>query len=216
MSRASPNFDRVACLYRWAEYAALGTLLERTRLHFLPRLVDRRAALVLGDGDGRFLAALLCENHDLHATAVDSSAAMLHLLETRCAFASHRLKTVQQSLLTFTPSEPPDLIVSHFVLDCFTQPEIDQLTQRLACACPTGAFWLVSDFGLPRHSLPRFIAAIYIRALYFAFRVLTGLRVTALSDPQTSLHDAGFERIARKQWLGGFLYSELWQLRTMA
>ena len=58
-TRSRPNFDRVARLYRWAEYLLLGPLLARTRKHFLPQLTSATHALVLGDGDGRFLAHLL-------------------------------------------------------------------------------------------------------------------------------------------------------------
>ena len=97
------NFDRVARLYRWAEYLALGPLLERTREHFLPQLAGRRQALVLGDGDGRFLARLLRQQPGLHALAVDTSAVMLRLLRQRCLdsapAAVSRLRTLRASAL---------------------------------------------------------------------------------------------------------------------
>ena len=84
MTPNPPNFDSIARIYRWAEYLSLGPLLVRTRNHFLPQLTPCRRALVLGDGDGRFLARLLQQNPDLHALAVDTSATMLHLLRERC------------------------------------------------------------------------------------------------------------------------------------
>ena len=84
MPTSPPNFDRIARPYRWLEYLTLGRALERCRLHFLPQLTDRTQALILGDGDGRFLAALVDQNHILTAAAVDTSATMLELLRTRC------------------------------------------------------------------------------------------------------------------------------------
>ena len=83
----APNFDRVARVYRWAEYLSLGPLLQRTRTHFLPQLATSKRAFVLGDGDGRFLCKLLAQNKDLYATTVDSSAQMLALLRARCGSA---------------------------------------------------------------------------------------------------------------------------------
>ena len=44
----TPNFDRVARGYRWAEYLALGPLLERTRTRHLDALPGAGQALVLG------------------------------------------------------------------------------------------------------------------------------------------------------------------------
>lgn len=206
-----PSFDRVARIYRWAEYAALGPLLQRARKHFLAQLADRRNALVLGDGDGRFLAALLRTNTALHATAVDSSAAMLALLRKRCAFASDRLTTIHADIRTTQPPTTPDLIATHFVLDCFPQPEVDELAHSLAQHSAPNTLWLVSDFGHPRNALLAPFAALYIRTLYLAFRILTGLRTQRLPDIARALSLAGFTRIARREWLNGFLYTELWQ-----
>ena len=210
-----PNFDRVARIYRWAEYLALGPLLVRTRNHFLPQLTHCRHTLALGDGDGRFLARLLQQNPDLHALAVDTSATMLHLLRERClrpqSNATTRLQTLQASALQAIPATDTDLIVTHFVLDCFHQPEVVALATRLAAHVAPGTLWLLSDFALPSARLLRPLAALYIRALYLAFRVLTGLRTTHLPDPQAALTQAGFQRILRHERLCGLLYTELWQ-----
>ncbi|MCU1248095.1 MAG: methyltransferase type 12 [Edaphobacter sp.] len=65
MKPIEPSFDRIARPYHWLEYLTLGKALERCRNHHLPQLLDRRHALVLGDGDGRFLAQLLKQNPNL-------------------------------------------------------------------------------------------------------------------------------------------------------
>jgi hypothetical protein len=214
-----PNFYRVARIYRWAEYLSLGPLLERTREHFLQQLNDCTNALVIGDGDGRFLARLLRQNTRLDALAFDSSATMLHLLKARCAFAKGRLQTQQASAITLLePNQTvqdlhPDLIVTHFFLDCLSQAEVNDLTHSLAAQTATGTLWLVSDFALPRPHILRPLAALYIRSLYFAFRVLTGLRITQLPDPQTALVHAGFELIAHHDKLSGLIYTEIWRRR---
>jgi ubiquinone/menaquinone biosynthesis C-methylase UbiE len=208
-----PNFDRVARIYRYAEYLTLGPLLQRTRTHFLPQLPPRHRALVLGDGDGRFLSQLLTQQPHLQALAVDTSATMLHLLRQRCKPHINRLETLQASALTITPPRDTDLITTHFFLDCLTQPELNTLTQTIADHTAPGTLWLLSDFGPPHLRLLRPFAALYIRALYLAFRILTGLRVTHLPNPQSALTAAGFHRIARHDLLHGLLYTEIWQHR---
>jgi ubiquinone/menaquinone biosynthesis C-methylase UbiE len=213
MNPPQPNFDRVARIYRWAEYLSLGPLLIRTRTRYLPQVAHSRRALVLGDGDGRFLARLLQQNPSIHALAVDTSAKMLHLLRQRCLRAAPRaaLNTLQASALEITPSRDTDLIVTHFFLDCFPQPEVDALTERIAAQVQPGTLWLLSDFAVPSSRILRPLAALYIRALYLAFRVLTGLRTTRLPDPHEALARAGFMRITRHERLCGLLYTELWQ-----
>ncbi|HEX4156819.1 MAG TPA: class I SAM-dependent methyltransferase [Acidobacteriaceae bacterium] len=211
-----PNFDRVAALYRWAEYLALGPILQRARTHLLPHLAHAEHALILGDGDGRFLEQLLLRNPHCQALAVDSSAAMLHRLRRRCLRsvpnAATRLHTLQQNILTLDPPPATDLVVTHFVLDCLRQTDVNALTTRLAAHLAPGALWLVSDFALPPHRILRPFAALYIRALYAAFRLLTDLKTSTLPDPQSALHNAGLTRIHRHTFLGGLIYTELWRL----
>ena len=210
---SAPDFDPVARIYRFAEYLTLGPLLQRTRTHLLPQLPPRTHALLLGDGDGRFLAQLLTHQPNLRALAIDTSATMLHLLRRRCQPHANRLQTLQASALSVTPAPDIDLIITHFFLDCLTQPELDTLAQNLAAYTSPGTLWLLSDFAIPPTPLLRPLAALYIRALYLAFRTLTGLRVTHLPDPRSALATAGFDRIARHDLLYGLLYTEIWQHR---
>ena len=214
-SSPQPNFDRIAAIYRWAEYLSLGPLLQRTRTRLLDQLDNPRHALVLGDGDGRFLEQLLLRYPQCTAVAVDISAAMLDKLRRRCLRsvpnAATRLTTLQRSALELHPASNTDLVVTHFLLDCFSQPEVDALTTRIASQLAPGALWLLSDFALPDNQLLRPFAHLYIASLYVAFRLLTGLRVRQLPDPQSALQRAGMRRITRSTLLGGLLYTELWR-----
>ena len=53
------NADPIASSYRWLEYAAFGLALEHARFDFLSHAAAARRVLILGEGDGRFLARLL-------------------------------------------------------------------------------------------------------------------------------------------------------------
>lgn len=212
---AAPNFDRIAAIYRWAEYLSLGPLLQRTRTALLSQLDDPRYALVLGDGDGRFLEQLLLRYPQCNALAVDISAAMLQRLQQRCARAipnaGTRLTIMQRSALDVDLEPSTDLIVTHFLLDCFTQSEIEALIARFNSQLAPGALWLVSDFALPASPLLRPLARLYIAALYVSFRVLTGLRVRRLPNPHLAFRRAGLRCIVRRTFFFGLLYTELWR-----
>ena len=202
--------------YRWLEYLTLGRALERCRLHFLPRLADRTNALILGDGDGRFLTALLKQNPELTADAIDSSATMLHLLDARCKrsapSAAVRLHTHHSDALKYLATNSPatcDLVVTHFFLDCLSQSEVETLSLAIRARLVPGAVWILSDFRIPSGSL-RYAAKLLVRSLYLAFRMLTGLRVKHLPDHEAALTLAGFTRIAHARSMSGMLTTELW------
>ncbi len=210
------NFDPIARPYRWLERLTLGRALERCRSHLLARTLLARRALLVGDGDGRFTAALLACNTCLHATAVDSSRAMLTLLAGRCAIHRDRLTIHHTDALTYlrrTPASPPcDLIVTHFFLDCLHQPELDQVASLVAARSTPNALWLVSEFAIPTgwRSVP---ARLVVSTLYRIFGLLTGLAVRHLPDHAFALTRAGFHCLERHPLLFGLLTSELWQRR---
>ncbi len=217
MSNA-PNFNRIARAYRAMEYITFGRLLERCRFAFLPRIASAHRALILGDGDGRFLARLMQQSPTLHATAVDASPAMLRLLANNCIRLSPdaltRLTLIAADIRAFNlpPASPQqfDLIASHFFLDCLTTDEISALASRLAPHLSPNALWLVSDFSLPDNPLLRIPARLLIHALYLAFGFLTGLRVRHLPHHRDALTAAGWHCISQKNFAAGLLFTELW------
>ncbi len=215
MKRNQPDFDLIARPYHWLEYLTFGRSLENCRNHFLPQLIDCRRALVLGDGDGRFLAQLLKNNPHLYADAVDSSSTMLQLLHQRCEAATPnvkaRLQTHHCNALTIPLHDSYDLIITHFFLDCFSQAELSALIHRIAKHTRPGTLWLLSDFRISTGAM-QFPAKILVRGLYFAFRLLAGVRTTHLPDHVTPLAQSGFARISHQHRLAGILTTELWQL----
>ena len=104
--KGAPDFSRLAKLYRWMEFFSFGPFLARTRSTFLDRLRDRRKALVLGDGDGRFTARLLGANARVRVDAVDGSKAMLAALMSRTGADAYRVRTRLEDIRGWSASDP--------------------------------------------------------------------------------------------------------------
>lgn len=212
------HFDRVAAIYRPMEYLSFGPFLERCRFSFVKELTSCRLALVLGDGDGRFLARLLGTAPALHAYAVDGSPAMLRRLRARLARlgAHSRLTTTCADIRADGAWDMPsscDLVATHFFLDCLTPHETDDLVARIRPNLAPGAIWIVSEFEVPLAGVWRAaLGRLIIGGLYRAFGVLTGLQVRQIPPWRSSLSRAGFVRRSARSELGGLLVSELWQL----
>ena len=216
MEADTPNFDSVARAYRWMEYFSFGRLLECCRFHFLTRCSRARHALVLGDGDGRFTARLLSSNPAVRVDAVDASPSMLAILRERARAcrgdADIRIRAIQADIRRFTPpSTDYDLVVSHFFLDCLTDDEVNTLVARLSGHMTQGATWLVSEFAVPETGWRRLPARILIRGLYYAFFILTGLRVRKIPNYASVLNDNGFHLTDKAVYLGGVLATEVWE-----
>lgn len=212
MSFPNANFDRVARPYRWLEYMSFGPWLARCRRAQLAHLTNARRALLLGDGDGRFLDRLLASNPVLTADVVDSSRGMLTLLDRRLRKSEvrHRVRLYHADALQWDPAQSYDLIVSHFFLDCFFPHQMEQLFDSVLPRALPGAHWVISEFAIPRNPFAAWLARAIIRALYQAFGWTTGLRVRALPDYSASLHHRGLTLTQDQSYLGGLLRSQLW------
>jgi hypothetical protein len=210
------NFDRVASPYRWLEYASFGPYLGRCRRAQLPHLAASRRALILGDGDGRFTARLLRSNPSLSADVVDSSSAMLHLLQSRiratAAWQQHRIRLCHADALEWSPAGSYDLVVTHFFLDCLFPGQLTLLMDRLLPHLEQGTQWIVSEFAVLPAGPGFYLSAGLVSALYQAFGLLTGLAVRKLPEYASLFESRGFELARETSFLGGLLRSQLWSL----
>lgn len=194
------NCDRIARSYRWLEYAGFGRALEHRREAFLSEVANARRVLVLGDGDGRALAALLAAAPQARIDYVDLSARMLQLArgragDLRVAYRQDDART------TPLPAAEYDLIVTHFFLDCFDAADQAHLIARITSAATPQARWLVSEF---RRS------GFLVRALYLFFRAATGLKTRRLVDHHPLFQRYGFRSARSESAWRGLLASELW------
>jgi SAM-dependent methyltransferase len=204
--------DPLARWYRWLEYAGCGRALERRRFAFLPEMATARRALLLGDGDGRFLAALLRINPTVQVDAVDSSARMIALSRRRAAGSVERVRFHCSDARTISlNANAYDLIVTHFFLDCFHQEEIPLLVSRISHAGTEAAMWAVSEFRQPANGPTAWAEKGLLKGLYAFFRWTTGLQVRELPDHRTPLRRRGFVLVRDEPAHAGLLVSELWR-----
>lgn len=209
-----PSFDRLAPVYHLLERLAFGPLLHRCRTAHLHRLAGCRFALVLGDGDGRFLADLLRANLAVRVDSLDISPGMLALARRRVRRvpgAAERVRFVTADVRTAPLAGTHyDLVVTNFVLDCFGPSELERVIDRVAAVCSPTARWVDGDFRVPAGGWPRWAARVALAVMYLFFRIVTRLPAGRLIDPAARMEDRGFRLIAEVSRLRGGLTSRLW------
>ncbi len=206
------NADRIARAYRWLEYAAFGYALEKARFDFLAYAADAQRVLILGEGDGRFLARLLEYNRYASVTVIDSSARMIELARGRVPASDlSRVRFLHADWRVLLPSEEFDLVVSHCFLDvldsCETQAVIAKVSAVLAPGCP----WLLSEFQVPEGFFRRLHARLWLRAMYAFFAATTGLRASKLPPYRDYLARCGFAEIDYRERRLGLIRSHVWR-----
>ncbi len=220
------NCDPLAPWYRPLETLAFGGALQRCRTALLPWALagggaPPRRALLLGEGDGRFGAALLARRPGLAVEVVDASAAMLrrargrypaggnvrfHHAEAR-AWLRDRGEQVRRGT-----AGGFDLVATLFFLDCFSDAELPGLLGEIAGVLTPDARWLVADFRQPPgRGFQARRARASLGVMYAFFRWTTGLRTRQLADFRPPLLARSFRCARAVGTAHGFLVAEGWR-----
>jgi ubiquinone/menaquinone biosynthesis C-methylase UbiE len=213
------SFDAIAPWYRTLETISFGSALQRARLACLDAIGSPRRALIVGEGNGRFLTALLQSQALIRIDCVDSSKKMLDLARRNVLQTAPeditRVAFLQHDLTSWTPNDRYDLIVTHFFLDCFGIRHVGNLTAKLAQAAAPNAIWLLADFTMPETGWARAHARAWLAVMYRFFRTVAAIEARDLVDPSPFLRAEGFALMRQHMFRHGMLKSELWRLAPL-
>ena len=210
------TFDLLAPCYRSLELIAFGNALQQCRVACLGEIANPRRALIVGEGNGRFLIELLQLHPQVEVDCVEASRRMLQLARERIvsftSASAGRVNFLHQDILSWVvPAHRYDLLVTNFFLDCFLAPTLLGLTSKLAGAATDDATWLLSDFRVPPDGIGRLRARSWLTAMYPFFRVTARIEANELIDPTPFMWHEGFVLERRKLSRKGMLKAELWR-----
>jgi SAM-dependent methyltransferase len=210
------NADRIASSYRWLEYAAFGLALEKARCDFLLHATAAPRVLILGEGDGRFLARLLRCNRNACVAVIESSGRMMQLARSRVAPGDrsrvefHQIDAVARPL----PTGPFDCVVSHFFLDTLNCRDAESVIGKVSAQLSPGASWLLSEFQEPPGGVRRLHARLWLAAMYSFFSMTTGLRASRLPPYRKMLERRGLVEVDYRERRFGLIRSQVWAKRS--
>jgi ubiquinone/menaquinone biosynthesis C-methylase UbiE len=210
-----PGFDNVARVYRVLEHAAFGRTLQRARVAHIDRLRHCADILILGDGDGRFLSALMTAAPTARAHCIDASPAMQ-------ALAAARLGAVDRARVTFECADARnvdlgartfDAVVTMFFFDCFVDVDVQAMVTSLLPRLRPGGMWLFADFAIPPRGLARLHARLVVGALHAFFRWQAGIAARLLPASPAILESTGLHCSAHSTFRAGLVESVVYARR---
>jgi SAM-dependent methyltransferase len=209
------NFDSVADVYWLLEKLTFQGVLQRARTFGIDKIPGPARALIVGEGNGRFIEQLLRAHSAVEVDCLDASGRMLDLARRRLhrdyPTGLNRVRFQQSDILTVGLTNRYDLIVTHFVLDCFEGDELKRLVAKLAGEASPNCVWLLADFTVPQGGWRKVHAVLWIAMMYAFFRLTTNIRASKLTDPAGLLQRAGFALRQEKRWRAGMVKSQVWE-----
>ena len=210
-----PRFDALSTFYPALERLAFGRGLDRARTSYAEALRRARRILLVGEGNGRFLAWALRRSvpgPDATLVVLESSGRMLDRARRRCARlpAGGHVRFVQADARHWRSADGPfDLIVTHFVFDLYRPPAQRVLLQNLHAQAAPGASWVDVDFVAdPGPIWHRSL----MRLQYAFFRVATALEADRLYPVDAAFARLGWRLERCRRHLGGSVEARHWSL----
>lgn len=220
--RLRDGYGVLARVYFILETISLGNRLQKARMAFLPELLNCRNLLIFGEGDGRFIQALLKANFTGQITLVEKSAGMVQLLRRRLKKQNLALQPPSRiEIADVRDWEPPsgenlyDGVVTHFFWDQFREPSQQQIAQQLDSWLTKEALWLCADFLDPYQEGNRGIRARVqhgiLRSWYLFFQWFGAIEAGRLHSHRALLKQLGWRCETCQSWAGNWIVSDLWR-----
>jgi len=210
------NFDGVASSYLFLETITFGNQLQKCRTSMISHLTNSKRALVLGEGNGRFLEAFCKANPLAEILVIDESPRMLDLAKRRIANANppinNQIEFRCANVFEILPlSGTFDLIVCNFFLDCFTSSEIGHLMGLFRQMLFGEGLLVVGDFRKPNSIFGKIIGLFILKFMHIFFKKTAGISATELTDLHAILLERSFQKAVEKKLFFGFLNSSIWK-----
>jgi ubiquinone/menaquinone biosynthesis C-methylase UbiE len=207
------SFDLLAPHYRWMEAVLAGDKLQKCRVHWLDSVRHCRRALLVGEGNGRFLEVCAERLPDAQFTIVDASAKMLHEAEMRWrnAGGDNRATFIHATLPGLKLPQSFDLVVTNCFFDCFNREQLPMVVEDIARCATDDAIWLVTDFNIPQSGWPKWRAKAVLQLAYTFFRLTTKIAAREICPPDEFLRNSGFQLSQRVEADAGLIYSAVWK-----
>jgi ubiquinone/menaquinone biosynthesis C-methylase UbiE len=209
------SFDTLAPHYRWMEGVLAGRKLQICRTAFLSAIEAPQRALLLGEGNGRFLVEFAKRFPAADVVCLDASESMLiHAKRAmmKGGFSVAQVKFVHADLFEWkAPSEKFDLIVTNFFLDCFDEERLRHAVQKISDSAAPRASLLLADFCEPPRGWRKWRARWILASMYLFFRFATKLPAKKLIVPDALLRQYRFELVDQKKFDWGLLRADWWR-----
>lgn len=215
--RVRQGFNLLSPVYDQAVQLFFGARLHQAQTRFFNQLFGTPCIMVFGGGNGQIL-------HDILHHVPEARVYFVDLSEKMVQGAAQNVKALEQQQnrsyqVTFIcgseqdldPLPGADVLITPFVLDCFTTESLHPVMQQLDAKLKPGGRWFFSDFHRSENSS---WGRSLVQLLYLGFNVVCGLGVGRLPN-----FEKGFEQLRyqlQKRWISndGLLQSMVFQKET--
>lgn len=192
------RFDRIAPFYDKIAGLVFGNSLIKAQECNLETITGYSNVLVLGGGTGKWLTKLLKLNSSCTVWYVEASKEMIGQAKKNLDFTD-RIIFIHGTHENM-PQQKFDVVITHFFVDMFTEPELESITQQIHNHLKSGGSWVVADFVNNKYW-----HGVLLKLMYLFFNWVGALDLKVLPNWDRIIQSEYFERTRLSSFYKGFV-----------
>lgn len=190
------DYSKIAPVYQLLSRLVFGKTLINAQLKALTKTNLGGKLLICGGGDGEILKHLQFFKGEI--TFLELSAKMIDLARKK---TDRNITFANTDFFNFQPSEKYDVILLPFLLDNFSELQMQLAAQKLASLLATnGEIWVI-DFT----ETPNFWQRSLMFLMYSFFKVVANVKVNKLPAIEMNMNNCGFLKVDEIFFYGRFI-----------
>ena len=194
------DFNFLAPYYDGISRLVFGDKLPRAQTHFLNRIAQEDAVLIIGGGTGRLLEHVPpCKSIGF----VEKSAKMIKRASRRGGV--QKVEFIEQDFMYFDTSKEYDTIICPFFLDCLAAEELEVVLGKIKSLLNPRGSLVVVDFQQTKSN------KFQLTLMHLFFRIFAGLGSKSLLNIHEIVSTHGFNMTEEKFFHRNRLFSRLYR-----
>ena len=203
----SANYNNSVWFYDFLTGLVFGQTLLRAQVYLLHNIKPGNKILIAGGGTGKILEAIKdVHPADLKITYVDVSNKMIAASKKRDA-GKNEVTFINAPIENISLPDNFDVVITPFLLDNFTEENLQKIFSRIDQSLLPGGLWLNTDFQLTGKRWQKIMAG----SMLIFFRIICAIEAKKLPDIQNCFNNKGYRIFEQKTFWGDFINTTAYQ-----
>ncbi len=203
----SANYNNSVWFYDFLTGLVFGKTLFRAQVYLLNNIKPGNKILIAGGGTGKILEAITSIHHaGLKITYVDVSEKMIAASNKRDT-GKNKVTFINAAIESSKLPDNFDVVITPFLLDNFTEENLQKIFSRIDQLLLPGGLWLNTDFQLTGKRWQKIMAG----SMLIFFRIICAIEAKKLPDIQNCFNNNGYRIVEQKTYWGDFIITTAYQ-----
>lgn len=199
------NYDPVAFYYDRLSKLIFGNAIKESQRFLINAIKEKSKILIVGGGTGWIIEEISARySSGLEITYIESSKNMIALSKMQY-HGENKIEYINRSIFDVEINNQYDVVITPFILDNFTDANIDAILDKINKQVVKDGLWLHADFQNTIHN--SLWQKLLLKCMYLFFKLTCNIEAFKLSETKLKFEKGGYKIISSKMFYSNFICS---------